>query len=474
MAQAAAEQTRVALFASARRVDPRLVAFENGRETDVSQVRIEGAIPPTLAGSFYRNGPALFERGDVRYRHWFDGDGLVQRWRIRDGAVSYTSRFVQTPKFEVENRARAFLLPVSGGGISPAAAFTGANSANPSNTSVINVGRETWAVWEGGSAMRMDPETLASLGFVRFGNEVDGAPFSAHPRRGEDGRIWNVGSLGSRVILYRLGADGDLEQFRVQPLGQEGYYHDFLLTSRSLVVVQCSTETRGERSLENGSFGSMRGVPGKPMRVHVFDRETFERLREAELPSGFAFHFGNAWEEEDGTINFDIVHNIDADQMLEFFKPMTGVFPNWQAVSHRVSLPPRGVPRFERLHARVEFPKINPRFDARRNRYVYASAFNDGARQDWFDSVVKIDLEQGRNQTFHYGSDWMVEEHVFVPKPGAVDEDDGWLVGTALNWVDQQSALTIFDATRPGEDFVARAWLGATAPLGLHGDFRPG
>ena len=237
LAQAAPEQTRATLFASARRVDPRLVAFENGREADLSRMRIEGAVPSVLAGSFYRNGPAMFERGEVRYRHWFDGDGLMQRWRIQDGGVSYRSRFVATPKFQTEDRAGAFLLPTSGGGITPQAAFTGANSANPSNTSVINVGEETWALWEGGSAMRMDSATLASNGFVHFDSEVDGAPFSAHPRRGEDGRLWNVGSLGQRVILYRLGRSGELEQFRVQSLGQEGYYHDFLLTSRSLVVI---------------------------------------------------------------------------------------------------------------------------------------------------------------------------------------------------------------------------------------------
>ena len=68
------------------------------------------------------------------------------------------------------------------------------------------------------------------------------------PRVGEDGRIWNVGSLGSRVILYRLSKNGKLEQARIQPLGQPGYYHDFLLTSRSLVVIQCLTQSDATRN----------------------------------------------------------------------------------------------------------------------------------------------------------------------------------------------------------------------------------
>jgi carotenoid cleavage dioxygenase-like enzyme len=458
-------------FAKAKRDDPRLIAFDNAVALDVVQPRIEGKIPSGLEGSFFRNGPALFERLGVRYRHWFDGDGLLQRWTIGSAGVQYRSRFVGTRKHRLEEEAGKFLLPTSGGGMPLLASATGADSVNPSNTSVIAVNGEMWALWEGGSPFRVTPNELESRGYVDLGDAAKGAPFSAHPRVGADGRMWNIGSLGSRVILYRLDRFGKLQHLKVQPLGQEGYYHDFLLTQRSIVLVQCSTASDGKSSIENGTFGSIRGVSGKPMRVHVFDRETFELVRQAELPGGFAFHFGNGWEEADGTICFDICHDANGDAMLEFFKPMRGAFPNWQAGSYRVTLPKTGAARFERLHARVEFPKVNPKFDTIRNRYVYASCINDPARTDWFDSVVKLDLENGKSQTFHYGADWMVEEHVFVPKAGALKEDDGWLVGTALNWKTQQSALTIFDASRPERKFLARAWLDSPVPLGLHGTF---
>jgi len=168
-------------FAAARRSDPRLVAFENGHETDLARLRIEGTMPAELSGLFHRNGPAVFERAGVRYRHWFDGDGFIQRWRIENGSVRYRSRFIQTSKFKLEEPAGAFLLPAGGGGIPPVAPYSGSNSANPSNTSIIAMGLESWALWEGGSAMRIDPETLDTLGLVRFDSEVDGAPFSAHP-----------------------------------------------------------------------------------------------------------------------------------------------------------------------------------------------------------------------------------------------------------------------------------------------------
>src|SRR5262245_14414428 len=38
---------------------------------------VEGEIPRFLRGSYYVNGPARFRRGDLAYKHWLDGDGMV-------------------------------------------------------------------------------------------------------------------------------------------------------------------------------------------------------------------------------------------------------------------------------------------------------------------------------------------------------------------------------------------------------------
>jgi len=467
-----AETRAIALdFAKARQRDRRLAAFDNATEFDAALTRLEGRVPTDFAGAFYRNGPGLFERNGERYRHWFDGDGFLQAWNITPTGVRYRGRFVGTQKYRTEQKGGTFLIPTSGGGIAAKAPIVGTDSTNPSNTSVIEIDGTLWALWEGGSAVCIDPANLQMKGYVDLGGGTKGVPFSAHPRVGADGRMWNVGSLGSRVVLYRLDRSGKLEKVKMQKLGEEGYFHDFVLTGRSIVVVQSSTQADGSRSIENGSFGSMRGVAGKPMRVHIFDCETLELTRQAELPSGFAFHFGNGWEDESGTISFDICHDTNGDTMLEFFKPMYGTFPAWQSASYRVTLPKTGVVRFERVHDRVEFPRISPAFYSRRNRFVYACCITDPARTDWFDAVAKLDLEKGSNQYFRYGSDWMVEEHVFVPRRGASAEDEGWVVGTALNWKKQKSALTIFDARHPERGFLARAWLDRAMPLGLHGNF---
>ena len=61
------------------RANPKLTFLRGlqGQDIQIAQARIVGKLPPSLRGNFFRNGPGLFERGDQRYHHWFDGDGMV-------------------------------------------------------------------------------------------------------------------------------------------------------------------------------------------------------------------------------------------------------------------------------------------------------------------------------------------------------------------------------------------------------------
>ena len=37
-----------------------------------------GRVPPWVDGTFYRNGPAIYEWGDDQYKHFFDPTGMIQ------------------------------------------------------------------------------------------------------------------------------------------------------------------------------------------------------------------------------------------------------------------------------------------------------------------------------------------------------------------------------------------------------------
>ena len=49
-----------------------------GEGLDAERTVVEGRLPAALRGRYFRNGPGRMQRDGQRYRHRFDGDGVVQ------------------------------------------------------------------------------------------------------------------------------------------------------------------------------------------------------------------------------------------------------------------------------------------------------------------------------------------------------------------------------------------------------------
>lgn len=463
-------------FQAALKEQPWLVGFESAlTDRAVPALTIEGKIPAGFSGTFYRNGPARHDFAGQRYHHWFDGDGMVHRYHINDGGVAYTARFVRTAKFKAEDAAGRFLYDGGGTLFNNSGTGAGPDSINPANINILPVNNELWALWEGGSAHALDPVTLDVKSVVTFSDDLKGAPFSAHPRLGSDGRIWNMGSLGNKMVLYRLGSNGTLEKFSVIDIPAVGMVHDFFLTARSMVIVLSSSDMTG-----NGEsfFGRLRARPDQAMQVIVVDRDTLEITRRAELPSGYWFHGGNAWEEKNGTVHFDISLLPSANFMQDLRKYMRGDLTRdagHKAQTNRVTLAPNGKATMVAIAGDSEFPRIDPRFATRQNNLLFGVE-KTAPDSHWFDGVRRINFSSGAIDRFSYGAEHLVEEHVFVPRPGSRrdggrKEGDGWLVGTTLHWPTRRTCFNILDAQRLGNGPVARAWLPMPAPLGFHGQF---
>src|SRR5690606_19154699 len=66
------------------------------REHGFVPLRVEGPPPDALRGTMYGTGPGLFRLFEHRYRHWFDGDGLISAVRFEDGKALGASRLLET------------------------------------------------------------------------------------------------------------------------------------------------------------------------------------------------------------------------------------------------------------------------------------------------------------------------------------------------------------------------------------------
>ena len=201
-------------FAAALRNNPALLAYRSAAHSEYHATALEttGRWPAQLRGSLYRNGPARHEIGSFRYQHWFDGDGMLQAYHIRDNGIEHRARLVRTHKLQEEEAAGRALYPGFGTLPPDARGTASADQVNVANISVLHHHDRLFALWEAGSAWRMDPETLATEGVHTFSEATAGAPFSAHPRLEPDGNLWNFGYVSSlkKILLWHLAPNGEV------------------------------------------------------------------------------------------------------------------------------------------------------------------------------------------------------------------------------------------------------------------------
>ena len=455
-------------FSSALQDDPRLLGWKtpHSDQLDCNRLTLDGKLPEDLQGIFRRNGPASHSRHGVRYGHWFDGDGMVQEFRFDGTGVSHRGRLIRTPKLRREDAAGQRLYPGFG------THFDGApvrrpDDMNAANISVLDHHGKLLALWEGGSASVLDRETLDWTGYQNWHDDLVGAPFCAHPKVASDGSIWAFGcSVLPRpmVVLYHIGANGRLIKSAAIPLDPVGMVHDFVLTERHLVIaIPPLVYMEGDNFLDAHHWHPELGT-----RLLVVSRDDFEDRRWEQLPSGFGFHHGNGWEETDGTIHFDHCLAPDAHLVTHVFREvMHGRFTETVAPSYqRFTVHPNGVATISDTGETAEFPQVAR--VGERNRYVYTL----GGETGWvLRKLVKRDLRRGTEESFDFGEGSMAEEHVFVPFPEGRREDDGWLVGTFLDYRRGTSGISVFDARRVADGPLVRARLPYPLPLGFHGQF---
>ena len=89
-------------------------------------------------------------------------------------------------------------------------------------------------------------------------------------------------------------------------------------------------------------------------------------------------------------------------------------------------------------------------------------------------AVCRVNWRAGQTRVFDFGADHVMDEMVFVPRPGGTAEDDGWLVGPTLNLAARATELQVLDAARIEEGPVATWRADAALPVSFHGVWQAG
>ena len=471
-----------AAFAKALAEKPWLLGYATASQEEFSAEAqlVYGKVPGSLRGTLFRNGPARHEVFGRRYHHWFDGDGLVQAFRLEESGVHHEARFVETSKLRREREAGRPLVSGFGTTWSDIPDARDAAEGNPANISVLHHADRLLALWEAADAYQVDAATLETRGIHTWSPETKGLPFSAHPRVEPDGTLWNFGSAPwmNALVLYQIGPDGQLRRAVPLKVEQPSYVHDFLVTERHLVFVL--PPLYFDAALGGETFLSQHRWDGDaPTRILVVDKNDLATQRVFEAPASFVFHFANAWEEP-GTLHVDACLYPDAsimfgEQSQVMWGRWEGGSPAPEAVSLAVDLE-SGRVRSEPRGLAAEFPCIDRRRTGRRHRYVVSLAQLPGepAAHPLLNAVARQDVETGLAQTWRYPASLIPEEHLFVPAGGDAPEGEGHVLGTALDVRSGATELWIFSAARLEDGPLATLRLPYALPLGLHGCFVPG
>ena len=451
----------------------------SGEEIDAALLPLAGTLPEGLDGVLWRNGPGRSERGGVRYGHLFDGDGFIVRFDLGPAGGRVRSRFVRTPEFLAEERANKILYRGFGtqrpGGI--AANALRMSFKNVANTAVMWHAGRLHALWEGGLPTRIDPTTLDSLGRDDLGGALRGGltppTFSAHPCRDDaTGTMFNFGlrwGLSAQtLVIYATDADGATRVERSLALDRLSFIHDFLLTPRWFVFLLPAVRFDVLRMALGLTtpVGSLRHEAGAAMTALLVPRDGGAPVAIETVP-GFAFHLAGAYEQPNGHVVCDLMQLEgvpDLDDLEDMFAPgSTG----GGALPVRLVLDPEArvmVDAIELDDTATEFP-ITAAADGRAYRSFWATAAAPHRRQPYHSALVRIEPGRGvvaRRELFPA----LPSEPCFVPRPGARDAEDGWLL-TICHRPGAASELWVLDA----ESLAIEARLGipTALPLGLHG-----
>ena len=470
-------------FASALARQPMLVPLQGVSDATgdlhTESLKTTGRWPTELRGRFHRNGPALHQRGAERYHHWFDGDGMVQRFTLDGAHISHRGRLVRTRKLEAERKAGRFLVNAFGTELDDPVPATGPDSFNVANTNVIEHGGRLLALWEGGSAYELDVADLSTRGAVTWRDDLRQAPFSAHPKVDASGQLWNIGSFGEHLLVWHIDASGALVRVQVGNSPYPGgIVHDMAVTERHLVLPLPPVKLNFSAAAGTGP----RRFPmdaGQPLRILVMEKADITRRRIFELPPQMVFHVGNAHDDTDGQIHLSFIGAPDTaflDVGARHLMSGRSFVTQGAGRLQIARLDPRnGRASVTAMGGYVEFPRMDPRRIGMPARWLLSGAtWLEPAHQlPLLHGLQLTDVDGGRVRRFDFGVHCAVDEHVLVPKPGRSGELEAWVLGTHFDARRQRTLLNLLDAAHLEDGPLAQAELPYVLPLALHGNFTP-
>ncbi|XP_078808973.1 beta-carotene 15, 15-dioxygenase 2, like isoform X3 [Oryzias latipes] len=241
---------------------------QSGEETpEPIPTTIKGSIPTWINGSFLRNGPGKFEFGEDKYIHWFDGMAMMHRFHIRDGSVTYSSRFLRSDSYVQNLEKNRIVVSEFGTVASPdpcqsifARFFSYFQTPQPTDNANVNFVKykgDYYVSTETNYMRRVDPQSLETKEKVDWSQYIAVNSATAHPHYDREGATYNMGnSYGRNGFFYNIirvppPEDKSAVEDSADLRGAEvicsipadeprkpSYYHSFVMSENYIVFIE--------------------------------------------------------------------------------------------------------------------------------------------------------------------------------------------------------------------------------------------
>ncbi|MEC4894999.1 MAG: carotenoid oxygenase family protein [Oscillatoria sp. PMC 1051.18] len=454
---------------------------------------IEGEIPKDLQGTLFRNGPGLLDINGREIAHPFDGDGLICAITFKGGRAYFRNRFVRTAGFIKEQKAGKILYRGVFGTQKPGGLWANAfdfKIKNIANTNVIYWGEKLLALWEAAEPHSLNPATLQTFGLDYLdGILAPGDPFAAHPKIDPSCQMDNGApclvnfaikpGFSTTIIVYELAPDGQLLRRREHQVPGFAFIHDFAITPNYCIFFQNPVKFN-PIPFVLGFQGAGEGVefqPKQPTKIVVIPRNPSQKsIQIWETKAGFVFHHANAFETEDNRICIDSICYESfpkVEENMSYKEVEFDLLSPGQLWRFTLDLKSERVKR-ELVESRCcEFPALHPEKVGRTYQYLFMGAAHQATGNAPLQAILKLNLTTGERQLWSAAPKGYVNEPIFVPKPNAISEDDGWVLTMVYDASHHRSDLVILDGRDLNGQPVAKLHLKYHIPYGLHGSWTP-
>ncbi|RWS08685.1 beta:beta-carotene 9' [Dinothrombium tinctorium] len=487
-----------------------------------------------VEGSLIRNGPGKQRIGCDEFKHMFDGSALIRKFDIENGRVFYRSRFLRSKTFERNMACNRIVVSEFGTEAVPdpcktlldrfMAYFTIDKLFSDNDlVNIVEISDELYALSETPFITKIDKNNLSTLEHIDMRKYLAVNIATAHPHYDTDKNVYNIGSNFGCYSIVKIPKEKGFQQGSVvanipayRPFNPS-YYHSFCLTENFFVFIEQALVLSVSTAITQHFFGGsnsniFKWIPEYMNKFHLTSRQDGKELSHIYVSDPFMFfHTINAYEDNDHvivdiccynddkvlqTLFMDAIKEAEADinsakkqadyirsQARRFVLPLIRFddqliigqnlnrLENSSAVAvvsenFEIKCTPEALT--EESAAMAEMPTINYKnFNGKKYRYFYALC----RRDDLLCRLMKCDTRT-KSIVLWEENNFYPSEPIFVPRPDAIDEDDGIILSSVISEIENNKGfLLILDAKSMKE--IARAEMETPSylPPDFHGYF---